>query len=134
MVRGHRVIGLPGYPFDEAWLRRIGELMYARGGFDLAGRARQGATILASGDRRPGLANLRIPTLVLHGQADPLIRPDGGYTTAATIAGATLKMLPRMGHDLPRHHHPTNQTLVNTITQTKGGARESQAPDKCSDS
>jgi hypothetical protein len=29
MVRGHRVIGLPGYPFDEAWLRRIGELMYA---------------------------------------------------------------------------------------------------------
>jgi pimeloyl-ACP methyl ester carboxylesterase len=49
MVRGHRVIGSPGYPLDEAWLRHIGELMYARGGFDLAARARQGAAILASG-------------------------------------------------------------------------------------
>jgi pimeloyl-ACP methyl ester carboxylesterase len=138
MVHGHRVIGSPGYPLDEAWLRRIGELMYARGGFDLAGRARQGAAILASGDRRPALANLRIPTLVLHGQADCLVRPDGGYATAATIPGATLETLPGMGHDLPRALWPTIiqqiRALANTSTQTKDDARESQAPYKCSDS
>jgi pimeloyl-ACP methyl ester carboxylesterase len=52
IVRGHRVIGSPGYPLDEAWPRHIGELMYARGGFDRAARARQGAAILASGDPR----------------------------------------------------------------------------------
>jgi pimeloyl-ACP methyl ester carboxylesterase len=58
MVRGHRVIGSPGYPLDEAWLRHIGELMYARGGFDRAARGRQGAAIQASGDRRPALRTL----------------------------------------------------------------------------
>jgi hypothetical protein len=78
LVRGHRVIGLPGYTLDETWLRQIGELMYARGGFDLGAHARAGATILASGDRRAALAGLHIPTLVLHGQADQLMRPEGG--------------------------------------------------------
>jgi pimeloyl-ACP methyl ester carboxylesterase len=105
-VRGHRVIGSPGYPLDEAWLRDIGELMYARGGFDPAARARQGAAILASGDRRPALAALRVPTLVIHGQADPLIRPEAGRATAAAIPGATLKLLPGMGHDLPKELWP----------------------------
>jgi pimeloyl-ACP methyl ester carboxylesterase len=61
MVRGHRVMGSPGYPLDETLLRHIGDLMYRRGGFDPAARARQGAAILASGDRRPGLAALNIP-------------------------------------------------------------------------
>ncbi|HZI73532.1 MAG TPA: hypothetical protein VFD73_05800, partial [Gemmatimonadales bacterium] len=58
-------IGSPGYPLDEAWLRRIGELMYARGGFDRAARARQGAAILASGDRTPALATQQIPDIPL---------------------------------------------------------------------
>ena len=102
LVRGHRVIGSPGYPLDETWLRHIGELMYVRRGFDPAARARQGAAILASGDLRPGLAALNIPTLVLHGQADPLIRPDAGRATASAIPNATLVVVPGMGHDLPQ--------------------------------
>ena len=102
LVRGHRVIGSQGYPLDETWLRHIGELMYVRRGFDPAARARQGAAILASGDRRPGLAALNIPTLVLHGQADPLIRPDAGRATASAIPNATLVVVPGMGHDLPQ--------------------------------
>jgi hypothetical protein len=75
LVRGHRVIGSPGYPLDETWLRQIGELMYARGGFDPGARARAGAANLAGGDRRAALAGLHIPTLVLHGHADQLMRP-----------------------------------------------------------
>lgn len=102
MLRGHRVIGSPGYPLDESWLRRVGALMYARGGLDNAARARQGAAVLASGDRRPALSTLRIPALVLHGRADPLIRPEGGRATAAAIPGAQLVLLPGMGHDLPK--------------------------------
>jgi pimeloyl-ACP methyl ester carboxylesterase len=107
MVRGHRVIGSPGYPLDETWLRHIGEEMYARGGFDPASRARQAAAILASGDRRGALATVRIPTLVLHGQADPLIRPKAGRATAAAIRAATFVELPGMGHDLPRALWPS---------------------------
>jgi pimeloyl-ACP methyl ester carboxylesterase len=116
MVRGHRVIGSPGYPLDEAWLRRIGELIYARGGFDRAARARQGAAILASGDRRPALAALQIRALVLHGQADPLIQPQGGRATAAAIPNAKFVLLPGMGHDLPKALWPSIIEHIRAVT------------------
>jgi pimeloyl-ACP methyl ester carboxylesterase len=107
LVRGHRVIGSPRYPLDEAWLRHVGELMYARGGFDPDARARQAAAILAGGDRRLALAALRIPTLVLHGQADPLIRPEAARATATAIPDANLVLVPGMGHALPEVLWPT---------------------------
>jgi pimeloyl-ACP methyl ester carboxylesterase len=116
LVRGHRVIGSPDYRLDETWLRHVGALMYARGGFDTAARARQAAAILASGDRRPALAALNIPTLVLHGQADKMIRPQGGRATAAAIPGATLVLLPGMGHDLPQALWPTIIHHIRTVT------------------
>lgn len=106
LVRGHRVIGSPGYPLDEMWLREIGRQMYDRGGIDADGRQRQNAAILAGGDRRPALAGLRVPTLVIHGEADRLIRPEGGRATAAAIPGAKLVTFPGMGHDLPRELWP----------------------------
>jgi pimeloyl-ACP methyl ester carboxylesterase len=58
--------------------------------------------MMAGTDRRPDLAHLRIPTVVLHGQQDRLIRPDGGRATADAIPGAELVLLPGMGHDLPK--------------------------------
>jgi pimeloyl-ACP methyl ester carboxylesterase len=106
MVRGHRVIGSHGYPLDEAWLAEVGRRMFERGGLDPAGAQRENAVILAGGDRRPALAGVRVPTLVLHGEADPLIRPVGGEATAAAIPGAKLVTFPGMGHDLPRELWP----------------------------
>jgi pimeloyl-ACP methyl ester carboxylesterase len=38
---------------------------------------------------------------VIHGSADPLVRPSGGRATADAIPGARLVMLEGMGHDLP---------------------------------
>jgi pimeloyl-ACP methyl ester carboxylesterase len=96
-----QIIGSPRYPKDEAWLREVGRQSYDRA-HDPAGVARQLAAINASGDRRPGLAELRIPALVLHGAADPMVRPSGGRATAAAIPGARLVTYPGMGHDLPR--------------------------------
>lgn len=58
LVRQHRVIGSPSYRLDEGWLRQLGELMYTRGGFDPAARARQTAAMMAGTDRRSDLANL----------------------------------------------------------------------------
>ena len=102
MVRGHRVIGSPGYPLDEQWLREVARRMAERGGLDRGGARRQGAAILAGGDRRPDLARVSVPTLVLHGQDDPLIRVEGGHALADAIPAAALVTLPGMGHDLPR--------------------------------
>lgn len=107
-MRGHRVIGSPDYRLDETWLRQIGELMYARGGFDPG--ARQGASFLASGDRRAALAGLHIPTLVLHGQADQLMRPEGGRAIAAAIPDPTLIVLPGMATTCHKPCGPPSST------------------------
>jgi pimeloyl-ACP methyl ester carboxylesterase len=101
LVRVFRIIGSPRYPHDEEWLRETGRRAYDRGS-DPTAVARQLAAISASGDRRPGLATVRVPTLVLHGEADIMVRPSGGRATAAAVPGARLVTYPGMGHDLPR--------------------------------
>jgi pimeloyl-ACP methyl ester carboxylesterase len=52
------------------------------------------------------LAQLRVPALVLHGAADPLVRPAAGRRTAAAIDGARLVILPGVGHYLPPSSYP----------------------------
>ena len=56
---------------------------------------------MASPDRTAGLATCRVPTLVIHGLVDTLVKPSGGIATAAAVPGARLLMFPDMGHDLP---------------------------------
>lgn len=55
----------------------------------------------ATGDRRPGLRALKVPTLVLHGADDPLVPVAGGRDTAANVPGAELRIIEGMGHDMP---------------------------------
>jgi pimeloyl-ACP methyl ester carboxylesterase len=47
------------------------------------------------------LSTLTVPTLVIHGDSDPLVDPSGGKATAAAVPGAALWTIPGMGHDLP---------------------------------
>jgi pimeloyl-ACP methyl ester carboxylesterase len=61
---------------------------------------------MASGDRTEQLRRLRLPTLVIHGQDDPLVPFRGGVATAQAIPGAELIAIPGMGHDLPRQVGP----------------------------
>jgi pimeloyl-ACP methyl ester carboxylesterase len=57
--------------------------------------------ILASGSRKERLRSVTASTLVIHGTVDPLVRPEGGKDTAASIPGAKLLMIEGMGHALP---------------------------------
>ena len=95
-----RRIGSPGYPFDIERLHRLAGLEYDRR-YDPAGSARQFAAILGSPDRTAALANVAVPTLVMHGEADPLIAVSGGRATAAAIPNSRLVTFPGMGHDIP---------------------------------
>lgn len=98
-----RNIGTPDsadFPFDEAHhrervLRNMRRSVYP------AGLPRQLAAIIDDGDRTSRLAAVRTPTLVLHGEADPLVKPAGGEATARAIPGARLVTFPGWGHDLP---------------------------------
>ncbi|WP_421739913.1 alpha/beta fold hydrolase [Caulobacter sp.] len=89
-----------GYPFDEAAARRLIVEEMRRAG-DRQGFGRQIAAIAVAGDRRPRLATVTAPTLVIHGSDDPLFPPACGEDTAASIPGAELMLMGGMGHDLP---------------------------------
>jgi pimeloyl-ACP methyl ester carboxylesterase len=101
-----RVIGSPGFPFDEARVRERAALAYDRC-FYPRGFARQLVGILASGDWTDALGEVDVPALVIHGEADPLVRPSYGRATAEAIPGAELLVIPGMGHDLPEGAWPT---------------------------
>ena len=99
-LEGSRVIGSPAYPTDEGALRERAAAAYDRS-YCPEGTARQLAAILASPDRTEGLHGVKIPFLVVHGEADPLVTLSGGQATAAAVPGSTLLTIPGMGHDLP---------------------------------
>ena len=65
------------------------------------GAARQLAATLADGDRRGALRAVRTPTLVLHGEADPLVPVVAGRATAAAVPNAEFVGFEKLGHDLP---------------------------------
>ena len=90
-----------GPTFDENEFRETATRSVERS-FRPFGTSRQLAAIIASPDRTPGLRQLKIPALVIHGMLDPLVQPSGGYATAAAIPGARLVMFNDMAHDLPR--------------------------------
>ena len=75
---------------------------------------------LAAGNREPQLASVSAPTLVIHGDADPLIRVEGGHDTADAIPGARLLVIEGMGHDLPRPAWPRILDAVSEHTQKAG--------------
>jgi pimeloyl-ACP methyl ester carboxylesterase len=105
-VRTFGVIGSPAFPLDEKRLREVAGRSYDRG-HSAAGVLRQLHAITASGDRTQALRGVRIPTTVIHGNRDRLVRPAGGRATARAIPGARLRMIDGMGHDLPRDLWPT---------------------------
>ena len=109
MAAVFQYIGTPraNYPLDEAWLREVGATSYERS-YDPAGRLRQQAAMLAAGDLRRDLNRVRVPTLVMHGDADRLITLKGGQATAAAIPGAEFVVLRGVGHGaFPREVWPT---------------------------
>ena len=92
-----RAVASPGYPFDEDEAReRVGRDLLS-GVRDARAQSRQAGAKWHGGR----LAQLRVPALVLHGAADPLLRPAAARDTAAAISGARLVILPGVGHDLP---------------------------------
>ncbi len=95
-----KVTGSPGFPRDEARIVRKALESFDRA-FYPDGVARQMAAAMLHGDRRPGLNELNLPALVIHGREDPLIPLTGGLDTHENIPNASLMVVEGMGHDLP---------------------------------
>jgi pimeloyl-ACP methyl ester carboxylesterase len=109
-----------GFPHDEALARaRIGA------NFDRSfypeGVARQLAALVGQPDRTAALAQVRVPTTVIHGADDSLIHVSGGEATARAIPGAKLVIVPGMGHELPEG--AWSLVIDAVVAQEKGGGR-----------
>jgi pimeloyl-ACP methyl ester carboxylesterase len=126
-IKTFSVIGSPGYPLDEERLRDVAGRSYDRG-HSAAGILRQLHAITASGDRTRALREVRVPTTVIHGKSDPLVRPAGGRATAQAIPGARLKMIDGMGHDLPRELWPTFVEEIAANAERAGAAAAAKQP------
>ena len=99
-IRVARIIGSPGYPAPEERLRADAIEGYERAYYP-AGIARHFAAVLGSGSLLHYDRQISAPTVVIHGQADKLMRPSGGRAIARAIKGARLVLFDGMGHDLP---------------------------------
>jgi pimeloyl-ACP methyl ester carboxylesterase len=119
LVNLFRIVGSPSHPLEEDWLREIGRQSHDHG-HDPAGGQRQLRAIRAAGDRRAELSAVRVPTLVIHGEADPMQSVRAAKATAGAIPGARLVTYPGMGHDLPRKLWPA---ITNEIHTTATAAR-----------
>lgn len=95
-----KAIASPGFPMSEAELHERVSAAYQRA-FNPPGIARQMVAIVADAGRAAALAGVRVPTLVVHGKADPLVPYACGEDTARRIPGARLAGIEGMGHDLP---------------------------------
>ena len=89
------------------------------GGKVIIGIGRQLAAVLAQENRKPALASVRVPTLVIDGTADPLVPAAHGKDTADTIPGAQLLLIDGMGHDLPHVKGPWPQVIKAIADHTK---------------
>ena len=93
-----RGVASPAYPFDEAAAREWIERQVDSGPRDTKAQSRQ----IGAQWHGPKLSALKKPTLVLHGDADPIVRTRGGRVTAKRINDARYVELPGVGHDLPQ--------------------------------
>lgn len=99
-VKLFKAIGSPGFPMDDADLRQRVTAASERS-FHPQGILRQMVAIMADSTRAEALAGIAVPTLVVHGKADPLVPFACGEDTARRIPGARLVGIEGMGHDLP---------------------------------
>ena len=89
-----------GLPFDEEFHREVAGRSFDRS-FCPGGMARQYLAILSQKDRAAALGGLTVPSLIIHGDEDPLVPMAGGKATADAIPGSEFKIIRGMGHVLP---------------------------------
>ncbi|MBB3037698.1 alpha/beta fold hydrolase [Hoyosella altamirensis] len=121
-ARNFRVLGGPAFPRDHEELRELSRTQIERSYYP-QGMVRQLAAVLGSGSLRPYAQRIKAPTTVIHGTADPLLRPACGRAVARAIPGARLSMIEGMGHDLPAAVTPR---LASEILENIARAAENE--------
>jgi len=86
------------FPFDEAWSAAEAQLEVDHAPWNLPGHFRAVRNTPSLVDR---LGEISAPTLVLHGDADPIVPVEHGRHLGANIAGASYHEFAGLSHELP---------------------------------
>ncbi len=122
MVDSQRIMSAK--PFDEEETRHIARIAVARTRNNESSQRNHHATTGGSGPWRHRLGEIKVPTLVLHGDEDPLFPLPPGEALAREIPGARLAVLPHTGHEFPRRNWPQVLRLLHElIPGTEGQPR-----------
>lgn len=116
MIKIARAIGSPDYPAPEEELRERAGEAYDRCSYP-EGATRHIAAIAAQENRKAALESLRVPALVIHGQADELVTVEGGIDTHEALTGSELMVIEGMGHDLPETLWPQIINRIGGLTR-----------------
>jgi pimeloyl-ACP methyl ester carboxylesterase len=100
-VRIYETAGSTGFEQDLDEVRRATTEAFRRDPDSRDGRKRQHKAVRNAPDRTAELAQLSVPTVVVHGDADRMCHHSGGRATAAAIPGARLELIEGLGHDFP---------------------------------
>lgn len=109
-----RGVASPAYPFDEDAAREWIEREVDSGPLDSKAQSRQ----IGAQWRGPRLSELTRPTLVMHGDSDPILRLSAGRATAASIEQARMITWPGVGHDLPEPLWPQVAHAVRELANS----------------
>jgi pimeloyl-ACP methyl ester carboxylesterase len=120
-VHAKRTLLGPDDPFDEPYETAKVARAVDRG-YHPEGFARQLQAIGAAPSRLERLASLRVPTLVVHGDADILVPVENGRRVAAAIPGARMLEVPGMGHDVPKRTWPQVVDAIADLARASSGA------------
>ena len=113
------IIGTPGEDQNTNGMRDRITRSYDRS-FNPAGVLRQMSAIVASGDFRKYTRSIKAPTLVVHGNADPLVPIEGGKDVAKLVRGARMEIMDGMGHDVPPRFLPdVTKHMLDHFAATK---------------
>jgi pimeloyl-ACP methyl ester carboxylesterase len=105
-------------PFDEAGVREL-VLRDVERARDFAA-ARNHDAIPDEGRQRDPLSSIGVPTLVIHGTADPMFPPEHGEALAGEIPGARLLTLADAGHGV----YPADwEAVAGAILDRTGASR-----------
>jgi pimeloyl-ACP methyl ester carboxylesterase len=108
----YKIYNHPDY-FVEQEVRELHENAYKRD-HNAGGFKRQLLAMLVAKPRTEVLKQLDVPTLIIHGDYDPVFSVDHGTQLSAAIKNSSLVVMPKLGHGLPNQ---LGIEIANLITQ-----------------
>ncbi|HEX4917560.1 MAG TPA: alpha/beta hydrolase [Limnobacter sp.] len=105
-------IGSPGYPTDPVKLRERARKAYQRA-YKPTGVLRQTHCVVATGSIEDYTRSIRVPTCVVHGMDDPLLKKACSERIAKLVPNARLHLIKGLGHDLPEPLAPTFGEIIH---------------------